>query len=392
MELETIHQRLASNPIADPAAAVRERLDALGIDPPAGAVALTAGSRGIANIALILRTCGEWLRERGASPFVVPAMGSHNGGTAPGQRAMLEGLGMTEAALRMPIRSSMDTVRIGEVPFGPVFMDRYAYEAACVLVVNRVKRHTSFGGPPFGTHAESGLAKMMSVGLGKTEGARTFHEAPTELKPAHLDGMTSRVLATGKIWAGLAILEDGYDQTAELHAVAPADLQLREFELLAHYVDTYFPRLPFDDINVLVVEQIGKNFSGTGLDTNVIGRRGLADAPDPESPRINAIAALSLSPESQGNAIGVGLCDVITQRLRDAIDVEKTRLNATVAGGLAKAEVPLVLPDDRAVLEWLRSQFGEERWVVIPNTLRLDTLRVSRDLAAVVAAGEESPG
>ncbi|MEM6799221.1 MAG: DUF2088 domain-containing protein [Planctomycetota bacterium] len=381
LQFHTVHQQLASNPLADIPAAVRKQLDGLAVDPPQGEVAITAGSRGIANIALILHTCGEWLRERGAEPFVVPAMGSHNGATADGQQAMLEGLGMTEAALGMTIRSSMDTVTLANVHNGPVTMDRFAHEAAGVLVVNRVKPHTSFGGPPYGEHCESGLAKMMTVGLGKVEAARTFHAAPFAEKPGVLRSMAEVVAASDKVWAGLAILEDGYDQTAELHAIPANEIIDREPSLLARHAERYFPKLPVDELNVLVVEQIGKNFSGTGLDTNVIGRRGIADAPALPSPRIESIAALSLSPESQGNAVGVGLCDAITQRLYDAIDFDKTRLNAQTTGDLSKAEPPLVLPDDAAVFEWLRQRHGEERWVVIPNTLELATLRVSEDLA-----------
>ncbi|MEM1305820.1 MAG: hypothetical protein AAGG46_13040, partial [Planctomycetota bacterium] len=215
---------------------------------------------------------------------------------------------------------------------------------------------------------------------GKIDGARTFHAAATSEKPRLLAAMAGQLLAAGKVWAGLAILEDGYDQTAELHAVLPSDLLPREFELLAHHAERYFPKLPFDDLNVLVVERIGKNFSGTGMDTNVIGRRGLADAPGPPTPSIGAIAALDLSPESCGNAIGVGLADVVTQRLADAMDRDKTLLNAKTAGGPAKGELPLVLPNDEAVFAWLRERHGEQRWAVIPNTLRLDRLRVSADL------------
>ena len=380
MQLIPIQQQLKSSPLADLPAAVGQQLDSLSFDPPQGPVAITAGSRGIANIATILRACGEWLRLHGADPFVVPAMGSHNGGTANGQTAILAALGITEATLNMAIRSSMETVQVGAVPAGPVYMDRLAHEAAGVLIVNRVKLHTSFGGPPYGKHCESGVAKMLTVGLGKTDGAVVFHQASTAEKPPILSALAEQILATEKIFAGLAILEDGYDQTAELHALPPDKLLAREAELLAHYELTYFPRLPVDDLNVLVIEQIGKNFSGTGMDTNVIGRRGLSDAPDPATPSINAIAALDLSRESCGNAIGVGLADVVTQRLADATDHAKTQLNARTAGGPKKGELPLVLPDDESVIAWLRENYGESRWMRIPNTLRLDRLHVSKDL------------
>lgn len=386
MKLIPIKQQLTSNPIAKVRDAVRLQLESLGRKPPKGEIAITAGSRGIANIALILRSCGEWLREQGAEPFVVPAMGSHNGATAAGQQAMLEGLGMTELALDMPIRSSMDTVAIAKVPVGiqqyGVFMDRQAYGAAGVLAVNRIKLHTSFGGPPYGSQLESGVAKMLAVGLGKIDAARAFHKSPTSNKPAVLGTMTEALIATGKVWAGLAILEDGLDQTAELHALAADEIVSREPQLLAQYAESYFPRLPIDNINVLVVDEIGKNYSGTGMDTNVIGRRGLSDAPDPPTPSVKAVAALRLSPESQGNAVGVGLADVVTQGLVDAMDPGKTRLNAETAGEPSKAIPKLVLPNEEAVYDWLRRKHGDQRWVRIPNTLKLDEVEISEDLVS----------
>ena len=244
-------------------------------------------------------------------------MGSHNGGTAEGQRAMIESLGMTEQAMGMPIRASMDVVKLGTVSTGDVWMDRNAFESAGVLVLNRIKLHTCFAGP-----VQSGLTKMMVVGMGKIPSAETFHSAPTPQMKDMLLEMGQVVLDSGKIFAGLAILEDGFDNTAELHAVAPAEILTREPQLLERHRH-YFPRLPLDDINVLVVDAIGKTYSGTGMDTNVIGYRGVRDGEDLTKPYIHAIAALSLSPASQGNAIGVGLADFITRRLRDAIDEQR---------------------------------------------------------------------
>lgn len=384
MRLVPYRQQLVSHPLADVRAQTRHQLDTLAA-PPRGPIAITGGSRGIDRVAEVLRACGEWLRERGAEPFLVPAMGSHNGATADGQRAMLEALGMDERTIDMPIRSSMDVVSVGRAGSGPaagaeVWMDRLAAESAGVLVVNRVKPHTSFGGAPYGAFAESGLTKMMTVGLGKLEGARVFHAIGTADKPQALRALGEGVVASGKVWAGLALIEDGYDRLAELHALPADRIVGDEPALLAHYVDAYFPRLPVPELNVLVIDAIGKNFSGTGMDTNVVGRRGLEDAPDPPLPRIGSIAALSLSAESRGNAVGVGLADVVTRALRDAIDVEKTQLNALTAGGLRKAAIPLVLPDEPAVLAWLREREGDRRWVRVPNTLHLGELLVSEDL------------
>ena len=373
MLLYKVHQQLVSNPLSDLRAAVFQQLDAMPL-PPRGDVAITVGSRGIANLPTIIRACGDWLKEHGASPFIVPAMGSHNGATAAGQRSMIESLGITEAAMQMPIRSSMEVVKLAEVASGSVYMDRHCHEAQGVLVVNRVKLHTCFSGP-----VQSGLIKMMVVGMGKIRSAQTFHSTPTSQMKEMLLEMGQAVLDTGKIWAGLAILEDGFDQTAELHALAPDKILQRESELLTRHRH-YFPEIPVDDLNVLVVDSIGKTFSGTGMDTNVIGRRGISSYEDLQRPRIKTIAALSLVAESQGNAIGVGLADFITRRLRDAIDEHKTLVNVLTTGDMDRAKIPATLPDDETVITTIAERFGPSRWMFIPNTLHLEELYVSADL------------
>jgi hypothetical protein len=372
MKLLRVRQKLVSKPIADIRAAVHEQLDRLQLDVPPGDIGITAGSRGIANIAAITRAAGNWLRDHGARPFLFPAMGSHNGGTAEGQRVMIESLGMTEAAMGMPIRSSMDVVKLGTVSTGDVWMDRYAFESAGVLVLNRIKLHTCFAGP-----AQSGLAK--------TPSATTFHSAPTPQMKHMLLEMGQVVLDSGKIWAGLAILEDGYDQTAELHAVRPADILRREPQLLERHRQ-YFPRLPLDELNVLVVDSIGKTFSGTGMDTNVIGYRGVRDGEDLTKPAIHVIAALELHPSSQGNAIGVGLADLITRRLRDAIDEQKTFLNTFTTGHMGRAKIPVTFRDDEELFSRLAARYGEDGWLIIPNTLHLETLYASLNLRGALAA------
>ena len=375
MKLFRVRQNLVSNPLSDPCAAVRSALDALRIDVPEGDVAITVGSRGIANIAAIIRSAGEWLRDRGSRPFVVPCMGSHNGATAEGQRRMIESLGVTEEATGMQIRSSMEVVKLGTVATGDVFMDRHCYESAGVLVVNRVKLHTCFSGP-----VESGLAKMMVVGMGKIKSAETFHRAPAPQRKDMIVDMARLILSSGRILAGLAILEDGYDETAEIHALLPHEIPSREPGLLDRHRG-YFPRLPLDSINVLVVDSIGKTYSGTGMDTNVIGYRGIKGFEDLSKPRVNVIAALSLASESQGNAFGVGLADFITRRLRDAMDEEKTFLNVFTTGDMERAKIPATLADDEALVGRLRARFGDERWVFIHDTLHLDELFVSDDIA-----------
>ena len=380
MKLLRVRQHLISRPLADIATAVHAKLDSLGQKPPQGRIAIPVGSRGIANITTIIRSAGQWLRDQGAEPFIVPAMGSHNGATAEGQQQMIESLGITEAATKMPIHSSMECEKLATVNTGDVWLDRYCNEADGVLVINRVKLHTCFSGP-----VQSGLVKMIVVGMGKIRSANTFHSSPTAQMKEMLLEMGQVTLDTGKIWAGLAILEDGLDQTAELHAIPADEILSREPELLQRHRE-YFPSLPIDDLNVLVVDEIGKTYSGTGMDTNVIGYRGVRDYEDLDRPRIRTIAALGLAEASQGNAIGVGLADFITRRLRDAIDEYKTYLNVYTTGEMQRGKIPVTLEDDRAVLQAIRDRYGDQRWMFIPNTLRLDRLYTSEDLRDEIMA------
>ena len=376
MNVYRVEQKLVSHPLKDIEAEVQRQLDSLGLKPPRGRVAITAGSRGIDNIVRITKAAGEWLRANGAEPFLVPCMGSHNGATAEGQRQMIESLGLTESATGMEIRSSMEVVKIGTVSSGDVWMDRHCHEADGVLVLNRIKLHTCFSGP-----VQSGLTKMIVVGMGKIRSAETFHSTPTPAMKDMLLEMGALLLKSGKIFCGLAILEDGYDRTAELHAIAPGEILSREPVLLDRHRH-YFPSLPRDDLRVLVVNEIGKTFSGSGMDTNVIGRRGINGFQDLDRPRIDIIAALGLSAASHGNAIGVGLADFITRRLRDAIDERKTFLNVFTTGEMRRMAIPCTLQDDEEVVARIRERFGDSGWMFVPNTLHLETLHCSEDLAA----------
>ncbi len=369
-----VDQDLVSNPLQDIEGEVFRQLDGLG-EKPCGRIAITAGSRGIANIVRITKAAGDWLRANGAEPFLVPCMGSHNGATADGQREMIESLGLTESATGMEIRSSMEVVKVGTVTSGDVWMDRHCFESDGVLVLNRIKLHTCFSGP-----VQSGLTKMMVVGMGKIRSAETFHSAPTHRMKDMLLEMGGILIASGKILGGLAILEDGFDRTAELHAVAAREILSREPFLLERHRQ-YFPSLPCDDIRVLVVGEIGKTFSGTGMDTNVIGRRGINGYEDLERPRIQVIAALALSAASHGNAIGVGLADFITRDLREAIDERKTFLNVFTTGEMRRMAIPCTLQNDEEVVETILGRYGDKGWIFIPNTLHLETIYCSEDVA-----------
>ena len=380
MKLLSVRQKLVSQPLSDVSTEVRRQLDSLPGQVPQGPVAITVGSRGIHQIPTIIRAAGQWLREQGADPFMVPAMGSHNGATADGQRQMVESLGMTEEAMGMPIRASMDCVKVGTVSTGDVWMDRHCYESAGVLVINRVKLHTCFSGP-----VQSGLMKMMVVGMGKIRAAETFHSSPTPQMKDMLLQMGQRLVDSGRVWAGLAILEDGFDKTAELHAVPAAEIPNREPDLLSRH-QKYFPRIPIDDLNVLVVGEIGKTYSGTGMDTNVIGYRGVRGFEDLERPNIRTIAALRLAPSSHGNALGVGLADFVTQDLRREINEHKTFINAYTTGDMERAKIPATLEHDQAVIDHIRQRYGDRRWMFIPNTLHLGHIYVSEDLREEIRA------
>ncbi len=375
MELYRVHQQLVSAPLEDPAMAVARQLDALALEVPRGEIAIPVGSRGIDQIDTVIRAAGDWLKTRGARPFIVPAMGSHSGATATGQRALIESLGISEHTMEMPIRASMDVVKLGSVASGDVWMDRYAYESDGVLVINRIKLHTSFSGP-----IQSGLIKMLVVGLGKIQSARTFHNTPSPAMSELLQEMGAMVLDSGRVLGGLGLVEDGFDRLAEIHALPATEILTRE-PILLDRARSYFPRLPVDNLNMLVVDEMGKIYSGTGLDTNVIGYRGLKRHEDLLAPVIRHIAVLNLSVRSQGNAFGVGLADFITRRLRDAIDEEKTLINVLTTGEMSRMKIPATtFLNDEDLVNRIVERFGTERWLWIPDTLHLGTLYASADL------------
>jgi len=380
MNVFQVEQRLVSAPLQNVAQEVHRALNMMGKKPPQGEVAITAGSRGISNIVSITKAAGDWLRAHGTKPFLVPAMGSHNGATAAGQQKMVESLGLTPATTGLEIRSSMDCIKIGTVDSGDVWMDRHCYESAGVLVLNRIKLHTCFSGP-----VQSGLSKMMVVGMGKIRSAETFHSARPDHMPRILEEMGSLLVQSGKIFAGLAILEDGFDATAEVHALPGDQILTKEPTLLERHRH-YFPALPCQELNVLIVDEIGKTYSGTGMDTNVIGRRGVHGYEDLTQPKIKIIATLGLSAQAQGNALGVGLSDFITRRLRDSIDENKTFINAFTTGDMQRMAIPCTLKDDEELIGKISERFGNSRWMFIPNTLHLEKIFVSEDLAKELQA------
>ena len=342
-------------------------------------VAITAGSRGIANIAKIIRAIVEHFKEIDAKPFIVPAMGSHGGGTAEGQRKVIESYGITESLVGCPIRSGMETVVICQSDDGfPVHFDRLAYQADHVVVCNRVKPHTGFNG-----EIESGLMKMLLIGLGNYEGAKIYHRAILEYSFQRIiRGVAEKVINACPILAGVAIVENAYDQTALIEAVRPPDFETREKELLV-LAKKLLPRLPFNFVDVLVIDRMGKDISGVGFDPNVVGRKyDDHKAVEGEFPKVRRIALRGLTPASCGNATGMGMAEFCkSQLLRDA-DPAATRLNCLVSGHVSAAMPPLDYETDREILAAALGNIGmtepsNAKLIWIADTLHLDEVECS---------------
>ena len=381
-----VRQSFARPRVADIPAAVARTLEAARLPVGRGdTVAVGAGSRGIANIDAVVGATVRWLRELGARPFVFPAMGSHGGGTPEGQLSVLEHYGITETTMGCPIRATMDVVQVGEALGLPVWLDRYAAEADWIGLVNRVKLHTDFKG-----EIESGLFKMMTIGLGKHRGAIQYHRA--NIHHGYETVITSvgrEMLARARIGFGLAVVENGYDETAHVEAFAPADLEAGERRLLK-LAREWMARLPFSPIDVLVVEEMGKNISGSGMDTNVIGRPSNPHEPFPADPKILWIVVLDLTDESYGNATGIGNADFTTRRLVERIDMKPTLINCITACAPNGAKIPATYETDREAVEAALSCIGltppdRARVVRIRNTLMLGELEVSEAFAPELA-------
>jgi Lactate racemase N-terminal domain len=348
---------------------------------PGDSVAITAGSRGVANIAAIIKGVADVLQKLGARPFIIPAMGSHGGATADGQRAVLEHYGITERTMGVPVKATMETTQIGETPQGiPVFVDNNALAADHIAVVNRIKPHTDFDGD-----IESGLTKMMAIGLGKNKGATHYHRA--NIKYGYYTVITnvgSVVRDKCKILFGLGVLENAYDQTAIIEAIPSDDIEKEEKRLL-QIAKSSLARIPFDQGDVLIIDEMGKNISGAGMDTNVIGRTVSQRERGPMKPNFTRIFVRDLTPESYGNAVGVGLADMVTRRLVEKIDYKPTYINAITSTNVEAARIPVTFDSDQEALETaiLTSGASSEeacRMIWIKNTLKLDQFIASESL------------
>lgn len=379
-------QEFKTHPIRDIPGTVRSELARLKLQrtiTPGSSVAITAGSRGVANIATVLSAVVNELKAIRARPFIVPAMGSHGGATPEGQKTVLKKYGITEETMGVPIRSSMEVVEIGSTPDGlPVFLDKYASEADHIGVVNRVKAHTDFKAP-----IESGLMKMMTIGLGKQRGADHYHRGVVQYSYYQIVVSVGReVIKRGPIAFGLALVENQRDETALIRAALPEEIEETDRKLL-RTAKRLMPRIPFDRIDILIVDQIGKEISGAGMDPNVIGRHVVPFAKVPPKPKILRIFVRDITPDSYGNAIGIGMADFTTKRFVDKIDRQATYMNCITGCTPETARIPVYLDNDREVMDAALKSLGlvepeNARIVHITDTLRLEEMEISEALAA----------
>ena len=380
-----VKQELEGPTLHDIPGAVRDTMRSLHLQEkvkPGQTVAITSGSRGVANIDRITRAVVDELKALGLQPFVCPTMGSHGEATAEGQLKILAHYGITEATMGCPMKSSMEVVEIGKVKGTTVFCDKNAWGADHIVVVGRIKAHTDFDG-----EIESGLHKMMAIGLGKQHGAENYHRAGHHYSYGEIFPLVGQaVLDSGHVLCGLGIVENGHDQTAKVQAVLPKDFAAVEKALLKE-AKVWMARLPFDKLDLLIVDELGKNISGAGMDPNVTGR---ASVQKPGGkPQIRMLFVRDITPEADGNAIGVGFADMTTKRLVKKINYIAMHMNAITSGVPDAAKVPIAFDTDSEAIETALGMIGltppeQARVIRIKNTLALTEIDCSEALLAEV--------
>jgi len=351
-------------------------------------IAVGCGSRGIANISVITKCVIRELLALGAKPFIFPAMGSHGAATAEGQRKVLEGYGISEASMGVPVKATMDTVIVGKLDDGtPVHMDRFAAEAEGIVVINRIKPHTAFRGA-----TESGVTKMLSIGIGKINGAATYHQHGMDTFPTLLPKVRDVNLAQRNVLLGVGIVENAHDQTAVIE-VMPSDQIASREPVLQEKAKRLMPQLYFDEIDVLIIDEMGKNISGAGFDPNITGRNRRFVKWN-FGPKVKKIVVLGLTEETHGNATGMGGADIITMRLFREIDIPSTYANIITSMNLDGGAIPIVMNTEReaiqlAVKTVVRVKPENCRIVRIRNTLDIAQIQVSEPLLTEVRAQPE---
>jgi hypothetical protein len=383
--LWTVRHKVEAPVLADVEAATRTAVKSLFTDPrlkPGAKVAVGVGSRGINNLVTVVRAVISELKQNGMEPFIVPAMGSHGGATAEGQTEVLHSYGITEAAVGAPIRATMEVAQVGALDDGyPVYFDCNALSADAVIVINRIKHHTDFIG-----EVESGLCKMCAIGLGKQKGADTIHRFGADGLRNIMPAVGRRLVESTNIVGGIALIENPYGETAEIHSLPAKDFGRSPEIALLQRARALSPRLAFYNVDVLVLDEMGKNISGSGMDTHVIGRLEMPSVAEEEwdGPRVRVVCTLDLTEESHGNAAGLGLADMVTRQLMEKVDFAKTMTNHRTSGegGVRRGSIPLILDSPEACIRAAIGACGrghpeQVRLVRIRNTEFVGTLEVS---------------
>ena len=377
-----IQQSFESPEVDDIAADICAKIENLSLQQnifPGQTVAIACSSRGISGYETIVKTVVKSLRKKQLNPFIVPAMGSHGSATAEGQQRVLEHLGITEAAVGAPIRSSLAVDQIGITDQGvPVFLDQLAHQADHLVLINRIKKHTEF------EHKfESGLLKLMAIGLGKQKGAAIYHQAMlTYGYPDIIFSAAERVMATTSILFGVGIVENAFGKTAKIGLCPKEDIIQQDCDLLT-LAKELAPALPFETADILIIDEMGKDISGTGFDFKVVGRIGMPlVSEDPEFPKIKRILVCDLTDASEGNATGVGIADFITQGLYDKIDREALDMNSITGVSPEPGKIPLTLKNDQYALEIAIRCVGliplkDLKIIRIKNTAQLNEIDIS---------------
>ncbi|RJS85922.1 DUF2088 domain-containing protein [Candidatus Bathyarchaeota archaeon] len=387
-----VRQKLPAPKVKDFVASIRNELRKAGLHGCIKAgdrIAITAGSRGIAHYPQIIATIVREVKRAGGKPFLVPAMGSHGGATPEGQVKVLESLGVTPESVGAPILSSMEVEEIGRLEDGtPVYIDKIALNSDGIIVVNRVKPHTDFK-----DKIESGLMKMMAIGLGKQKGAEVIHWYKAEGYHKIMPKAARLIMERAPILLGLAIVENAYHEIAIVKALRPEEIEREEEKLLIE-AKRLLARIPIKDIDVLIIDEIGKDISGTGMDTNVVGRFWIPGEEEPLASKIKRIVVLDLSEKTHGNATGIGLADLTTRKAVEKIDYNSTFVNCLTSGWPEGCKIPVYLPNDRdAILTAIRIcgpvDPREAKVVRIKNTLELEKFWVSLSLVETIKSDKK---
>jgi hypothetical protein len=377
--LTRIKQHFFNNALPDVKGDVtRELMKLRHLIKPGARIAIAVGSRGIKNLSLVVKEVSDFIKEKNASPFIIPAMGSHGGATAEGQAEILAGYGISEKTMGAPVVSSMEVVELeqGDSPV-KIYMDKNVYEADGVILINRIKLHTDFHG-----RYESGLIKMAVIGLGKEKQASAIHSFGVYGLFTLIPVVAKHLFSTGKILGGIGLVENAYDETMIVKALRVEEIFEQE-PILLDIARRNMASLPVNEVDILIIDRMGKDISGAGIDTNIIGRIKITGQKEPDNPSVKAIIISDLTGESHGNATGVGLADVISRKLYDKIDFSSTYTNAITSSFLERAKIPVIADNDKMSLEIaLRScgyiKKGEEKIIRIQDTLHLDEIYVSQ--------------